>query len=53
MRNKNYSVRRNRNSFLARARREWKKNSDMYLTQFFLIFFVGAWAFAVVVIGVK
>ena len=42
-----------RNSWLNRAKREWRKNSDMYLTQFFLIFVVGAWAFAVVVIGVK
>ena len=45
--------RSNRNSWFNRAKREWSKNSDMYLTQFFLIFFVGAWAFAVVVIGVK
>tara|TARA_R110000765_G_scaffold126698_1_gene224614 strand:+ start:530 stop:673 length:144 start_codon:yes stop_codon:yes gene_type:complete len=42
-----------RNNWFNRAKREWRKNSDMYLTQFFLIFFVGAWAFAVVVIGVK
>ena len=42
-----------RNSWLNRAKREWSKNSDMYLTQFFLIFFVGAWAVATVVIGVN
>ena len=49
----NHAVGSKRNSWLNRAKREWRKNSDMYLTQFFLIFFVGAWAFAVVVIGVK
>ena len=42
-----------RNSWLNRAKREGRKNSDMYLTQFFLIFFVGAWAFAIVVMGVN
>ena len=42
-----------RNNWYNRAKREWRKNSDMYLTQFFLIFFVGAWAFAVVTIGVN
>ena len=42
-----------RNNWLNRAKREWSKNSDMYLTQFILIFYVGAWTFAVVVIGVN
>ena len=42
-----------RNNWYNRAKREWRKNSDMYLTQFFLIFFVGAWTFAVVIIGVN
>jgi hypothetical protein len=42
-----------RNNWFNRAKREWSKNSDMYLTQFFLIFFVSAWAVATVVIGVS
>ena len=42
-----------RNSWLNRAKREWRKNSEMYMIQFVLIFLVGAWTFAVVVIGVS
>ena len=41
-----------RNSWLNRAKRDWRKNSDMYLTHSFNIL-CGAWAFAVVVIGVN
>ena len=42
-----------RNSWFNRAKREWRKNGESYLIQFMLIFLVGAWTFAVVVIGVS
>jgi len=42
-----------RNVWWRRALREWRKNSDFYLIQFFLIFILSAWMFAIVVMGVK
>lgn len=42
-----------RNNWFNRAKREWRKNSESYMIQFVLIFLVGAWTFAVVVIGVS
>ena len=42
-----------RNVWWRRALREWEKNSDAYLIQFFLIFILGAWMYAIVVMGVK
>lgn len=42
-----------RNVWWRRASREWKRNSDSYLIQFFLIIFIGAYLFAIVVVGVN
>ena len=42
-----------RNNWFNRAKREWRKNSESYMIQFMLIFLVGAWTYAVVVIGVS
>ena len=53
MRNKNYTVRRNRNSFLARAKREWRKNGEHYMIMFVVVFLLLAWSFAITVVGLR